>query len=66
MEIQIKTHGKFKYVEEGEGEPLILLQGLFAETSNIRDLFARFTSTHKVFIPMLPAFDLGLETGVGA
>jgi pimeloyl-ACP methyl ester carboxylesterase len=66
MEIEIKTHGKFKYVEEGEGEPLILLHGLFGALSNFRDLFERFKSTHKVFIPMLPLFDLGLETGVGA
>lgn len=66
MEIEIKTHGKFKYIEEGEGEPLILLHGLFGALSNFRDLFERFKSTHKVFIPMLPLFDLGLETGVGA
>lgn len=66
MEIEIKTHGKFKYVEEGKGEPLILLHGLFGALSNFRDLFERFKSTHRVFIPMLPLFDLGLDTGVGA
>ncbi|HTN38757.1 MAG TPA: alpha/beta hydrolase [Arachidicoccus sp.] len=66
MEIEIKTHGKFKYVEEGKGETLILLHGLFGALSNFRDLFERFRSTHRVFIPMLPLFDLGLDTGVGA
>jgi len=66
MELEIKTLGKFKYVEEGAGEPLILLHGLFGALSNFRDLVDYFKSSHQVIIPMLPLFDLGLETGVGA
>ncbi len=66
MELLIQTKGKFKYVEEGEGEPLILLHGLFGALSNFKDLFDHFKATHKVIIPMLPLFDLGLDTGVGA
>jgi len=66
MENNIKTLGKFKYVEEGEGEPLILLHGLFGALSNFKDLFDHFKSSYHVIIPMLPLFDLGLETGVGA
>lgn len=63
---EIKTIGKYKYVEEGTGEPLILLHGLFGALSNFRDLFDHFKRTHRVIIPMLPLFDMGLETGVGA
>ncbi len=66
MELEIKTLGKFKYVEDGAGEPLILLHGLFGALSNFKDLFDNFRTTHRVIIPMLPLFDLGLETGVGA
>lgn len=66
MEEQIKTIGKYKYIEEGAGEPLILLHGLFGALSNFRDLFDHFKQTHRVIIPMLPLFDMGLETGVGA
>jgi len=66
MEIEIKTLGKFKYVEAGEGEPLILLHGLFGALSNFKDLFDNFKTTHRVIIPMLPLFDMGLETGVGS
>lgn len=66
MEEQIKTIGKYKYIEEGVGEPLILLHGLFGALSNFRDLFDHFKQSHRVLIPMLPLFDMGLETGVGA
>jgi 2-hydroxy-6-oxonona-2,4-dienedioate hydrolase len=66
MEQEIKTLGKFKYVEQGEGAPLVLLHGLFGALSNFKDLFEHFSKTHKVIIPMLPLFDMGLDTGVGA
>jgi len=66
MELEIKSLGKFKFVEEGEGEPLILLHGLFGALSNFKDLFDYFKSKYRVIIPMLPLFDLGLDTGVGS
>jgi 2-hydroxy-6-oxonona-2,4-dienedioate hydrolase len=65
MQYEIKNLGKFKYVEEGEGEPLVLLHGLFGALSNFKDLVDHFKLTHKVIIPMLPLFDLSLlETSV--
>lgn len=60
MQYEIKTHGKFKYVEEGAGEPLVLLHGLFGALSNFKDLVDHFRTTHRVFIPMLPLFELDL------
>ena len=60
MEYEIKQSGKFKYVEEGQGEPLILLHGLFGALSNFKDLVDHFRTTHQVIIPMLPLFDLSL------
>ncbi|MCB0697197.1 MAG: alpha/beta hydrolase [Chitinophagaceae bacterium] len=65
MQYEIRHFGKFKYVEEGEGEPLILLHGLFGALSNFKDLVDHFKQTHRVIIPMLPLFDLTLlETTV--
>jgi pimeloyl-ACP methyl ester carboxylesterase len=65
MDYEIKTTGKFKYVEEGVGEPLVLLHGLFGALSNFRDLVEYFKQTHRVIIPMLPLYDLTLlETSV--
>lgn len=66
MNLEIKTLGKFSYVEEGDGEPLVLLHGLFGALSNFKDLFDAFKDKYRVIIPMLPLFDMGLETGVGA
>ncbi len=60
MDYEIKHLGNFKYVEEGSGEPLVLLHGLFGALSNFKDLVEHFKQTHMVVIPMLPLFDLGI------
>ncbi|HEU4470231.1 MAG TPA: alpha/beta hydrolase [Flavisolibacter sp.] len=66
MQYSIKEEGKFKYIEEGEGEPLMLLHGLFGALSNFKDLIEHFRHTHKVIVPMLPLFELDiLHTTVG-
>lgn len=65
MEYEIKQTGKFKFVEEGAGEPLVLLHGLFGALSNFQDLVYHFKKTHKVIIPILPLYDLNiLDTSV--
>jgi 2-hydroxy-6-oxonona-2,4-dienedioate hydrolase len=66
MQYSVKEQGKFKYIEEGEGEPLVLLHGLFGALSNFKDLIEHFRRSHKVIVPMLPLFDLDiLHTTVG-
>ena len=60
MNYEIKHQDKFKYIEEGEGEPLLLLHGLFGALSNFKDLIEYFRHTNKVVVPMLPLFDLDL------
>jgi pimeloyl-ACP methyl ester carboxylesterase len=66
MEYEIKKTDKFKYIEEGEGEALILLHGLFGALSNYEHLIEHFRHTHKVVVPMLPMFELDLlHTSVG-
>ena len=65
MEYEIRHSGKFKYVEEGTGEPLVLLHGLFGALSNFKDLVDYFKSNYRVIIPLLPLYDLTLiETSV--
>jgi 2-hydroxy-6-oxonona-2,4-dienedioate hydrolase len=65
MDYEVKQSGKFKYVEEGTGEPLVLLHGLFGALSNFKDLIEHFRHTHRVIIPLLPLYDLSLlETTV--
>lgn len=65
MQYEIKQTGKFKYVQEGNGESLILLHGLFGALSNFKDLVDHFKSSYTVYIPMLPLYDLtNLDTSV--
>ena len=66
MEYQIQQEGKFKFIEMGAGEPLLLLHGLFGALSNFEHLIERFKKTHTVIVPMLPLFELDLlHTSVG-
>ena len=53
----IKNEDKFKFVEEGEGETLLLLHGLFGAMSNFEHLVDHFSKKFKVVVPILPLFD---------
>jgi 2-hydroxy-6-oxonona-2,4-dienedioate hydrolase len=66
MQYEIKQIDKFRYIEEGQGEPLMLLHGLFGALSNFQDLIEYFRHSNRVIVPMLPLFDLDIfHTTVG-
>jgi 2-hydroxy-6-oxonona-2,4-dienedioate hydrolase len=66
MEYEIKHQDKFKFIEEGSGEPLLLLHGLFGALSNFADLVEHFKGKYKVIVPLLPLFELDIfHTTVG-
>jgi pimeloyl-ACP methyl ester carboxylesterase len=66
MQYEIKQVDKFRFIEEGEGQPLVLLHGLFGALSNFRDMVEYFKKHYKVIVPMLPLFELDiLHTSVG-
>jgi pimeloyl-ACP methyl ester carboxylesterase len=66
MNYELKQVEKFRFIEEGEGEPLVLLHGLFGALSNFEPLVEYFRHQNKVVVPMLPLFDLDiLHTSVG-
>lgn len=66
MSYEIKQEGKFKYIEEGDGETLVLLHGLFGALSNFGDLIEYFRRQYRVVVPMLPLLELDLlHTSVG-
>jgi len=60
MQYTTKQDEKFKFIEEGEGEPLILLHGLFGALSNFTGILEYFRHHNKVVVPMLPLFELDL------
>ena len=66
MEYEIKQEEKFRFIEEGVGEPLILLHGLFGALSNFSGQIDYFRNQYKVVVPLLPLLDLDLlHTSVG-
>ncbi len=66
MNYEIKHVDKFKFIEVGQGEPLILLHGLFGALSNFGHLIEYFRNHNKVIVPMLPLLELDLlHTTVG-
>lgn len=66
MSYEIKQDGKFKFIEEGEGEVLMLLHGLFGALSNFNSLIDHFKKSHKIVVPLLPLLELDLlHTSVG-
>ncbi|PZP46273.1 MAG: alpha/beta hydrolase [Pseudopedobacter saltans] len=60
MKYEIKNLDKFRYVEAGEGEPLLLLHGLFGELSNFEGVIEHFKAKFRVLVPIMPLLDLDL------
>jgi len=60
MSYEIKQDGKFKFIEEGQGETLMLLHGLFGALSNFKDLIEYFRKSYKVVVPILPLLEMDL------
>ncbi|MFM7671489.1 MAG: alpha/beta fold hydrolase [Bacteroidota bacterium] len=66
MSHTIKEYKKFHYAEEGTGQPLVLLHGLFGNLGNFSGVIDHFKKTHRVIVPLLPLLDLDLlHTSVG-
>ncbi|MEI7472001.1 MAG: alpha/beta hydrolase [Chitinophagaceae bacterium] len=66
MSYEIQQDGKFKFIEVGQGEPLMLLHGLFGAISNFDAVITHFSKTYKVIVPILPLLELDLlHTSVG-
>lgn len=66
MSYEIKQLEKFQYIDEGQGETLVLFHGLFGALSNFSDLIEHFKQHYRVVVPILPLFGLDLlNTSVG-
>lgn len=54
-----KKKKTFKFIEEGEGHPLVLLHGLMGGLSNFDKMVNFFSEKgYKVLVPQLPIYDL--------
>ncbi len=62
MDFVLKEEHGFSYIDEGEGEVLLLLHGLMGALSNWERVVEEFSPEYRVIIPMLPIYDLPLLT----
>ncbi|WP_036382796.1 alpha/beta fold hydrolase [Muricauda sp. MAR_2010_75] len=61
MEEHIIEEGKYRYIEMGEGTPMIILHGLMGGLSNFQGVSEYFPSKgYQVLIPELPIYDMPL------
>ena len=61
MEEKIITEGKYRYIEKGEGTPIIILHGLMGGLSNFKSVLEHFPKKgYKVLIPELPIYTMPL------
>jgi pimeloyl-ACP methyl ester carboxylesterase len=61
MLFKTKKRKAYKFIEEGEGQPIVLLQGLMGGLSNFTQLIDFFsTKGYKVYFPELPIYDLSI------
>ncbi|MBD1384018.1 alpha/beta hydrolase [Mucilaginibacter rigui] len=67
MDFALKEEKGFTYIEEGQGETLLLLHGLMGALSNWDAVINEFSANYRVLIPVLPIYDMPLlTTGVRA
>ncbi len=66
MEKNIRTDGKYRYIEVGEGTPMIILHGLMGGLSNFEGVTNHFPQLgYKVLVPELPIYGMPmLKTNV--
>lgn len=59
--MEVKKAGDYKYIDEGSGDVILLLHGLFGALSNWEGVVNEFSRTHRVIIPMLPIYDMPIK-----
>ena len=61
MTLRVKEENGFKFVDEGHGQVLLLLHGLFGALSNWEGVVNCFSKNYRVVIPMLPIYEMPIK-----
>ena len=62
-ELNIKQEGKYQFIEEGEGNTIVLLHGLFGALSNFADVLNEFKTRYKVvYSTLMPIYEMPLTS----
>lgn len=65
MSFSVKQGGGFTFIDEGQGEVILLLHGLFGALSNFDHVISRFSSNRRVIIPVMPLYEMPVrEAGI--
>lgn len=59
--MKLKEEKGFTFVDEGEGEVILLLHGLFGALSNWDGVVTQFSKKYRVIIPLLPIYSMPLK-----
>ncbi|QCK13389.1 alpha/beta fold hydrolase [Mangrovivirga cuniculi] len=59
--VDIKTIKDYSYIDEGQGETLVLLHGLFGALSNWDSVVNHFSDRYRILIPLLPIYEMPLR-----
>ncbi|WMJ72573.1 alpha/beta hydrolase [Cytophagaceae bacterium ABcell3] len=58
----IKNRNGFRYIDEGEGEVMLLLHGLFGALSNWESVINCFSNKYRVIIPVMPIYETPIKS----
>ncbi len=61
MNYQIRREAGFQYVDEGQGDVLLLLHGLFGALSNWDAVIKDFSDRYRVIIPLMPIYEMPIR-----
>lgn len=58
MSTQMQQKNGIRYIDQGSGDILLLLHGLFGALSNWSEVINYFSKNNRVIIPMLPIYEM--------
>jgi pimeloyl-ACP methyl ester carboxylesterase len=61
MNYDIKVEKEYQYIDEGRGEILLLLHGLFGTLSNWESVIEHFKKKYRVIIPLMPIHEMPIK-----
>lgn len=62
MSFPVKKEGNFNYIDEGKGQTLLLLHGLFGALSNWEEVIRYFSPKYRVVIPVMPIYEMPIKS----
>ncbi|MEI9911214.1 MAG: alpha/beta hydrolase [Bacteroidota bacterium] len=61
--ISVKQRNQ-RYTDQGEGDVIILLYGLFGSVKNFHPLIQHLSQTHRVIVPIFPFYEMGIAVNI--